>query len=60
MTLKEWNYMQCKAFECLNINDCVQVYRYASLIAKYREQENNTETYDKIVAEIKQLLEIKG
>ena len=58
MTLKEWNNMQCKVFECFEIQDCLQVYRYASLIAKYREYENSEETYEKIVEDIKQLLEI--
>ena len=56
MELKKWNHMQITAFDIcgIDIENCLEIYRYASLISKFRCQNCNVETLQNIINTIQE------
>jgi hypothetical protein len=59
MDLKKWNHLQVTAFDIcgIDIENCLEIYRYASLIAGFRCQDCNIDTLQQVINTIKEELE---
>jgi hypothetical protein len=53
--LKKWNHLQMTAFDMckIDIENNIDVYRYASLISEHRKEPCNLDTLQKIINKIK-------
>jgi hypothetical protein len=56
MTLREWNETQCEVFKRFQLEDVAEIYRYASLIAWYRNREYDLEIVEEITNYLKKEL----
>lgn len=56
MELKKWNHMQITAFDIcgIDVENCLEIYRYASLISKYKYENCNIETLQQIIQTIQE------
>jgi len=57
MDLNEWNRLQCTVFEfCdINIDHCLDAYRYMSYLSKYRTCKCSQETLEKMILDTNNL-----